>query len=339
MRSVVALLKARPETINNDYRRLLGLAGLNFPSDPETILMALEARQPSWVPGLVCPPWQVAGVLDSLKSSETDSSSKASMVPVSDTGPQPGKTGLHFGWEDVLLKESMTTMDSSDLEAVSYRSEGVIPSLEGTLPDGLKFSPHFRGKNLFILSSLGLKSGGNLKSGLALLNSLLVAERKPKANIPEAEIMAEVVGLAREVFSSLSVITDATIWSVTRRGGSTVPLVRNLLVAGNDPVAVDSVIGHLAGKSLAEMPWLGLCESRGLGVADLAKIRIVGEPECMDLDFRIPEDTFASGNAVLGLSADALGSRLMRRSSGVRNLPADSAWSKLFRDYQSGVTS
>ncbi len=347
MRPVVALLKARPETIADDYGRLLGLLDFGAQEGTEDFLLATEARQRSWFPGLVCPPWQVAGVLESLNGSHEMRTPKSTIIPVTDSGPIPRKSGQKWGWEETLALQSMATMAAGDLEPVSYRPESLMPALEGVLPRGLNISPHLRGKNLVLLSSMGLELGGGLKANLALLDSFLASGRKSSARIPEAEILAEVVGLARELFSSLLVVTDATIWSLARRGGTRVPLVRNILVAGNDPVAVDAVLAKMAGINPVNLPWLRLCEGRGLGVADLSKISIVGEPECLDLDFRIPEDTFASGNPVFGLSPGALWSRMMGRGKTVANrigngagkVPADSAWVKLFRQYESGVIS
>ncbi len=339
MRPVVALLKARPETITEDYSRLLGLVDLEASEDRTDLLLATEARQRTWFPGLVCPPWQIEGFLESLSGQEKAVPPQASLIPVTDSGPMPRKSGQKWGWEEILARGSVATMDGGDHEAVSYRPESLLPALEGVLPGGIRISPQCRGKDLVLLSTLGIEPGGGLKANFSLLDSFLAADRKTGGRIPEAEVLAEVVGLAREVFSSVFVVTDATIWSLARRGGTRVPLVRNLLVAGNDIVAVDSVLAKLVGKNPADLPWLGLCESRGLGVADLAKISIVGEPECLDLDFHIPEDTFASGNPLFGLSPGALWSRLLGRGHGIGKAPANSAWAKLFRQYQSGVTS
>ncbi len=339
MRPVVALLRTRPETIDEDYSRLVALAQLNTAPSLENALVAMEARRRTWFPGLVCPPWQVSGVLNSLRPSEGTAASGGLLVPVSDSGPLAKKSGQKWGWEETLSRLSTEVAGDTLIDAVPYRPISLLPALEGVWDDGVKISPHFRGKDLVMLSSMGLESGGQLNANMELLSSLLVGQRKTKARIPEAEVLSELVGLAKEVFSSISVVTDATVWSLARRGGTRVPLVRNLLVAGNDLVAVDSVLAKLAGLNPSNLPWLALSESRGLGVADLSKINIVGEPECMNLDFRIPEDTFASGNKLFGVSPGALWSRMIGRNSVVNQSPADSAWTRLFKDYQSGVNS
>lgn len=63
MRPVVALVEARPETILDDYRRLLDLAGLGAGELRPLSLMTPGDRD---CPGFLTPPWQIDGVLRAL---------------------------------------------------------------------------------------------------------------------------------------------------------------------------------------------------------------------------------------------------------------------------------
>ncbi len=56
------------------------------------------------------------------------------------------------------------------------------------------------------------------------------------------------------------------------------PVEMNLVIAGKDPVAVDSVGATVMGIPLADVKHLSLAEEKGLGTSDLNKIEIVGEP-------------------------------------------------------------
>ncbi len=340
MRPVVAILRARPETIADDYRRLFDLAGFQCIGGLDDPLMVVEARGNGWEPGLVCPPWQVDAVVKNLAGCREQLGSQVDLapllLPIKNSGPFVNLQGL--GWDETLNQHELRTLDEDTISPAPFRPESLLPALEGVLPQGFRMSPHLRGKNLWLLNSMSLEPGAKLGASVALLDSLLAADRKVGGKIPLAEVLTEVVGLSREVFSSMAVVTDATIISVIRRGGARVPLVRNLLVAGTDPVAVDSVLLHLAGLKPSESPWLRLCQDRDFGVADLKGISLVGETEWLDLDFQIPEDTFASNNPVVGWSG-SLWKRMTGLGGGNKQLSLDSAWSRLYRDYQSGVTS
>ncbi len=341
MRPVVAIVSARPETIADDYRRLLDLAGLGCRVQKENSVFALEARQGGGGPGQVCPPWQVEALLKCLAESgdiaDEVPDSDSLMVAVKDSGPSAHLRG--FGWDDVLQRYNQGPANADTLAVAPLRPAVLLPSLEAVLPRGFQISPHLRGKDLFLLSAMSIEPGGILAANVALVDSLLAADRKTGGKIPMVEVLTEVMGLAREVFSSMAVVTDATVVSVVRRGGLRVPLVRNLLIAGSDPVAVDAVLARLAGLQPASAAWLKLCQDRGLGVADLAGMRIVGETQWLDLDFQIPEDTFASGNTAERFSPGNLWSRLAGQRGGGKAPLLDSAWERLYRDYQSGVTS
>ena len=56
------------------------------------------------------------------------------------------------------------------------------------------------------------------------------------------------------------------------------PVQMNLLVASHDPVAADAVAGSVMGFALDEVLLTRYAAERGLGVADLDQIEVVGEP-------------------------------------------------------------
>lgn len=340
MRPIVAIVSARPETIADDYRRLFDLADFGQFTPKDTSICAVEAGGGSGLSGPVCPPWQVEAMVKHLtvvNDLAEESAPAGTLLPVSHSGPFAKLRGM--GWDAIVDHHGLQPMAADTLSPAPFRPAGLLPALEAVLPQGFRISPHLRGKNLFMLSTMSLESGGKLAANVALLASMLAGQRKSGGKTPLVEVMTEVVGLAREVFVSIRVVTDATVVSVVRQGGARVTLVRNLLVAGNDPVAVDSVLGKLAGVDPGDSAWLKLCQERGLGVADLGAIRLVGETQWLDLDFQIPEDTFASGNAATPWSARGLLRRVAGQESPGKSNSLESAWERLYRDYQSGVTS
>lgn len=52
----------------------------------------------------------------------------------------------------------------------------------------------------------------------------------------------------------------------------------NLIIAGTDPVAVDTVGAAVMGINPAEVKHLRLAEKKGLGTCHLEKITVLGEP-------------------------------------------------------------
>lgn len=58
-------------------------------------------------------------------------------------------------------------------------------------------------------------------------------------------------------------------------GGS--PIEMDLVIAGTDPVAVDTVGSAIIGYGIDECRYLKYCDEKGLGECDLTKIKIIGE--------------------------------------------------------------
>jgi hypothetical protein len=56
-----------------------------------------------------------------------------------------------------------------------------------------------------------------------------------------------------------------------------VPRIKNVILAGADSVALDAVAARLMGFDPLSIPYLRLCQEQGLGVADPARIDLVGD--------------------------------------------------------------
>lgn len=82
---------------------------------------------------------------------------------------------------------------------------------------------------------------------------------------------------ARAVSSALTVV-DAVVAMEGRGPRRGTPRPVGLLVVGEDPVAVDAVLGALVGLPADQHEVLRAAARRGIGTPDLAAIRVVGEP-------------------------------------------------------------
>ena len=54
------------------------------------------------------------------------------------------------------------------------------------------------------------------------------------------------------------------------------PIIMDLIIAGEDPVAVDRIGSEIIGYSIDKVKYLKYCEKKGLGTTDLDKIEIIG---------------------------------------------------------------
>jgi uncharacterized protein (DUF362 family) len=73
------------------------------------------------------------------------------------------------------------------------------------------------------------------------------------------------------------VVVDGTIALEGNGPKNGQPKEMNLVLAGNDPVAVDSVTAELMGFDSSQIKHLQFCSQRGIGTNDMKEIKIIGE--------------------------------------------------------------
>ena len=122
------------------------------------------------------------------------------------------------------------------------------------------------------------------------MGRLVLGGHPSRRGVPGAEVRADTVALLRELFPAIGAVLDGTLWHVGPHGRV---VARHVVIAGNDPVAVDAVALRLAGYAPRDVPWLRHCAERGLGAVDPADMRLTGHTDLLALDFALPEPTFA----------------------------------------------
>jgi len=110
----------------------------------------------------------------------------------------------------------------------------------------------------------------------------------PKS-IMHSQINEKIVDLA-SLFKDkvrLNVVDGLVGTEVNETSGN--PVKMDLLIAGTDMVAVDSVGSAVMGIDPSEVKYLGLAEKVGLGVSNLRDIDILGEDiEAVRQEFELP---------------------------------------------------
>ncbi len=328
MRPLVSLVEVRPETVREDYVRALALAGLDQTpaAGPWSVVAHLEGAR--WQPGRTCPPWQVDGVLAALAAAPGAGGVPSGPVTVAATGPggpQAWPAAAPWGaWVDGLRTQDAAAAREKPVPAharerlASLEATGAAPAV----PFALRHRP------LLALAAADLVSAWRLEGACATLGRLVLGGHPERRGVPEAEVRADTVALLRELFPALGAVIDGTVWHVGPRGRV---LARHVVIAGDDPVAVDAAALRLAGLGPRDVPWLRLCAERGLGAVEPDQWRLRVHTGLLDLDFALPEPVFprtGAGGLLVRLSA-----RLPRRAAAT---PVGGPWHRLYDDMRAG---
>jgi hypothetical protein len=332
MRTTVALVEARPETINEDYRRVLDLSGLSNLLAGEVPQLLVGVGNSGFVPGWNATPWQVHGVLDWLGQQAEG----ATVAGVTKRGA--GLLPLGAMWQDTLTRYQARPAEPEFLRTHRHVSRQLHPALDAVLPAGVQVPVGLAEGPALILASPTTRAGWELAGAAEILQDLVICGASARRKAPAVEVTAEAVGVARELMPRLGAVLDGTLWGVGRGAGDRSCVARNILLAGTDPVAVDAVALRLAGVEPQRVPWLRLCRDRGFGQVMPAEIQIVGRTDLLDLDFGVSGLELGSRTSGGGQILAGPVSRFIDRVLGRKTATglADTVWSRLYEEYTSG---
>ena len=124
MLPVVAMVEVRPETIGDDYRRVLKLSGLDaFIRDRNPVLVPGASRS-HWRPGFGTSPWQLAGVLAARGEEEVR------VFPLGTGGRTTPPDSDRWGWQKVLSRAGARELSLDRREAFPVHVSTALPALE-----------------------------------------------------------------------------------------------------------------------------------------------------------------------------------------------------------------
>ncbi len=340
MRAVVALVEARPETIIEDYGRVIELAGLSGMLADSPAALVPQARPGGWFPGAGSPPWQLDGVLTWLEKpggyQRDATGGRASVVlPISPAGGPASPEG--WAWDDVMARHGADLASDHFRHPRSFRAEPELPALEAALPGGLNLQTGLRERAVLLLPVPALDTVRPVAGAMALLRQLMAPDLRNAKGEDADRILADVIRFSRQALPGLGVVMDAVLWQVGRVPGANRPVARNILLAGRDPVAVDAVAARLAGRNPERDSWFRLCRDQDLGAVRESDIRLAGRTNLMDLDFGVPFR--ATADTALGLDRLPLSGFFRRRFKrpSILKRHARTPWGGLFDDYRAGA--
>jgi hypothetical protein len=93
------------------------------------------------------------------------------------------------------------------------------------------------------------------------------------------EVMVDLMYMQRELHPAVFAVMDGTVMGDGAGPRTMVPRMGNLILASADQVAIDAIAAKIMGFDPLSIPYLRMCQERGLGVADPRKIELVGDTD------------------------------------------------------------
>jgi len=280
MKAQVAALRVRPERILEDVDRLVGLAGVDRALDPGATTILKDNI--SWhypFPGANTTPWQLEGTVLALrKRGYGDQVCVQNKTVV--TNAFKGEDLNHyvpiFEKHDIPVRYNFK---DEDMKWVTYRPKARMRVLDRIFPEGITIPDYFLEKNVIHLPTVKCHiyttTTGAMKNAFGgLLNT-----KRHYTHSWIHETLVDLLAIQKEIHAGLFAVMDGTTAGNGPGPRTMFPVVKNVMLAAEDQVAIDAVAAKMMGFDPLELGYIRAAHEDGLGVGDPRDIELVGDPD------------------------------------------------------------
>jgi uncharacterized protein (DUF362 family) len=291
----VTVLQAQPETVLDDYRRLLKLASYeaSLPKDRETLLKINISWQ-QWYPACSTAPWQLEGVVRTLLEDgyrNLIAAHNRTVVVDAYVGERNNKHKLvtdKYGLRNVHLYEP-------EIEWVTYEPKAPMLVLDKVYPDGIKLPKIFFDKNIIQFPTVKTHVFTTITGAMKNAFGGLLSERRHWTHAVIHETVVDLLSIQHEIHSGLFAVMDGTFVGDGPGPRAMWAQEKGLILASADQVAIDAVSAYLQGFEPLDLKFIRLAHERELGVGDIKQIEIGGDVDLDEVRWRARTgETFAS---------------------------------------------
>ncbi len=282
-RSKVAVLRVSPETILDDIDRLCELGGVSAaltPGAPTILKDNISWHFP--FPGANTTPWQLEGTARALRARGFDDlvcvQNKTVVTDAFKGEDLNGYLPIFEGY-DIPVRYNFKPEDMTWSE---YRPAAAMNVLDKIYPDGIMIPDAFHGANIVHLPTVKCHiyttTTGAMKNAFG---GLLATHRHYTHSWIHATLV-DLLAIQREIHGGLFAVMDGTTAGDGPGPRTMRPVIKNVMLASADQVAIDAVAAAMMGFDPMSIEYLRLADEQGLGHARRGDIEIVGDTELAD---------------------------------------------------------
>ena len=277
-RAKVAVLRTKPESVLEDYRRLLKLGEADkFLAPGKTTILKDNISWHYPMPSANTTPWQLEGTILGLHDlGYNDLSCVQNKTVVIDTYkgedlnqyvPIFRKCGLPV----------LYNFKDSDMKWVPFEPKAKMLALDRVYPKGPCIPDYFFGKNIVHLPTMKCHiyttTTGAMKNAFG---GLLCAHRH-YTHTWIHEVLVDLLAIQKEIHPGIFAVMDGTTAGDGQGPRTVKPVVKNVILASGDQTAIDAVSAKLMGFDPMSIKYIRLAHEAGLGVGDVKEIELVGD--------------------------------------------------------------
>jgi len=277
-KSRVAVLYTRPETVIEDYARLFDLA---------EGAAALDRRVPTvlkdnitWhfpMPAANTTPWQLEGTVLALKGAGfPDLICVQNQTVVTNAFKGEDLNGYLpiFRRYGVPVRYNFRR---EDMSWIRYRPAAKMRALDQVYPEGIYIPDLLIGKNMVHLPTVKTHMYTTTTGAMKNAFGGLLSKYRHYTHTWIHETLVDLLAIQKEIHPGLFAVMDGTTAGNGPGPRLMEPVVKNVILASADQVAIDAAAAKLMGFDPLQIPYIRMAHEAGLGVGDVRQIEWVGD--------------------------------------------------------------
>jgi uncharacterized protein (DUF362 family) len=279
----VAVLRTTPETVLEDYHTLLNLAGYqdHLSKDHDTALK-INISWHTFYPACSTTPWQLEGVIrallaDGYRPELVHGCHNRTVVVDARVGEVNNKhRGVleKYGLRNIHLYQGEEWIDIR--EAVGDLADSFLV-LNQVYPNGFRIPRRFLGENIIHLPTVKTHVFTTTTGAMKNAFGGLLNERRHWTHPVIHETLVDLLSIQKKIHSGLFAVMDGTFAGDGPGPRCMIPVVKNVLLASADQVAIDAVAASLMGFDPMKLTYIRKAHEKGLGTGNPSEIEIVGD--------------------------------------------------------------
>jgi uncharacterized protein (DUF362 family) len=287
MTSTVAVVRVSPDSILTDIDRLVDLAGVTDALAPGRTTILKDNI--SWhfpFPAANTTPWQLEGTIQALRRrgfADQVCVQNKTVVTNAFKGEDLNHYVPIFKRYEIPVRYNFK---DEDMKWIRYEPKARMRVLHTIFPEGIHIPDYFPGKNIVHLPTtkchIYTTTTGAMKNAFGgLLNT-----RRHYTHSWIHETLVDLLAIQKEIHSGLFAVMDGTTAGNGPGPRTMYPVVKNVMLASADQVAIDAVSARMMGFDPMSIEYIRLAHEDRLGVGDPKQIEIVGDVEAANENWR-----------------------------------------------------
>ncbi|MFW5841111.1 MAG: DUF362 domain-containing protein, partial [Planctomycetota bacterium] len=278
--SKVAVVRTRPETVIEDTRRVMQLAGVADALDPSAA--TILKNNLSWhllYPGANTTPWQLEGTILGLKDAGLDELvcvENETVVTSASKGEKLNKQRPVCEHYDVPIRYNFR---KQDMTWQVYQPQAEMMVLDEIFPKGIRIPDFFHGKNVVHLPTVKCHIYTNTTGSMKNAFGGLLNNKRHYCHSRIHETLVDLLAIQKEIHPGIFTVMDGTTAGNGPGPRTMIPVQKDILLASDDCVAIDAVASHMMGFEPMDYGFIRHAHERQLGTGRFDQIELVGDIE------------------------------------------------------------